>query len=117
MYKEKNKHYHKGVHIFNLDLYTKKILQFNSTKKQNSIFKGIEKKDAIPLKSLLNQFEDNQTIKRKFREAMVDISSGKPSHKITFEGKLKSSKKKSVYLVDITFHENESSSDYLMLLS
>ncbi len=117
MYKEKNKHYHKGVHIFDLDLYTKKILQFNSTKKQNSIFKGIEKKDGIPLKYLLNQFEDNKTIKRKFREAMVKIDSGKPNYKITFEGKLKSSKKKNVYLIDINFQENKSSSDYLMLLS
>ncbi|NQZ65602.1 MAG: hypothetical protein HRT99_00090 [Mycoplasmatales bacterium] len=116
-YNERNKHHHKGVHIFNLDLYSKKIRQFKSTKKQKSIFKGIGKKDAIPLKNLLNQFDNSQSIKRKFREAMVKITSGVDQYSLNFEGKLNQVSKKNLYFIEITFYKSDNSADYLMILS
>lgn len=118
LYRRNHEFHHKGIKIFKLDLYSRKIMSSEVTRKQDSIFKKFNKHEWKRLKVFISQFYNSVEITKMFRDALMEINNNKvQEYSFEFESGVSSAGRKAIYSFVVLLSSIESDSDYIMTIS
>ena len=107
----------KGLTVFRLDWYARKILPIDSGKRQKFIISGISKKTWSPLKMMTKGFVDSEKVSKQFRDALNYIGSNNKEYIFDFTSKVQGISKRYNYKFNIVLSPKEDDSNFIMTIT
>lgn len=104
----------KGVRVFKLDAYTRKLMPIESPISQKFIIKNIKEGHWTSLKDLYRHFDNPEVISKQFRDAINKIAADNITSSFEFESKIIMTTKKVPYKFSIMMSPINDESDYLL---